>query len=170
MGTFRKRSDWYQELLDKQKKPEQDDFTARKRASLLRTYEEPVLPKLARILFISMPVLPLATVLVDVSADLRDGVGGAAHLMLCASATGLTVWAVYTALIVLTSLLGIRSNISGFYKRRQDGGDSAFGEDIQRDRRAIRRLNAPYRRYIIICLSGTAAWLIFYAAAHLTVA
>lgn len=136
----------------------------RKRGAIVRTYESPVLPRLARLLTGMLPVLTAACVAVDVKNALRFGEQlGRERALAGISLTGLAVWGALTVLLALVCAIGMRQNGAAVRKKAREGGaDLADPEESARCARAARRLNRPYRVSLLIALAGTAAWAVFW--------
>lgn len=134
----------------------------------MRTYEEPVLPKLAKILFISMIVLTV----VMIAVDLKNGLlyieqFGLVRILGNLSQTAMTIWLICTILIALVCGIGMRRNIVVVRCKALEGTSGVLSnEDVSRCSRSAYHLNKPYRVYLSCCLIGAAAWIIFYAATH----
>jgi hypothetical protein len=145
--------------------------TQRKRETIVRTYQEPVLPKLAKILFISMLVLTA----VMAAVDLKNGLlhlsqMGWLWLLRNVSQTGLTVWLAYTVVLAVTCALGMRQNVRVTRRKAREGDPESWTrEDAARCARAARRLNRPYRIYLLCAVIGVAVWLSLFAAARLLI-
>lgn len=129
--------------------------------SIVRTHDEPVLPKLCKILFISMFIITGTTLLVEISA-LRYHLG-LVHFLTNLTTTGLGAWGIYAVLLALTCAIGIWSNKANFRKKQRESGTTdRTDDDRERSARAIKRLNAAYWRYIKVCFIGFVFWLMFY--------
>ena len=133
----------------------------KKEQSIIRTFEQPVLPRLTKIVFWVMIILTAAMVLVDINAYARyDFYLGLKHLFLNIFVTGFSI------IVVLLCWLGIRQNRRHFWKRKEENGVVEQDEQsLARDRRALRKLNQVYFFYIKICCGGVGAWGILYIAA-----
>lgn len=169
MGHFEKqkeRLEFQERFSDQSGVPKHTNSAERKRNAVIRTYEEPVLPKLARILFISLFVLTAAMVAVDLKNGLRSFEQfGLTRLLANLSKTGLIVWSIYTALIALVCGIGMGANRSVVRRKAIEGSTGVWSkEDRARCARSARRLNKPYRRYLLCSLAGAAVWLLFYLA------
>lgn len=146
--------------------PKHGNSVERKRRAIIRTYEEPALPKLAAILFISMFVLTA----VMVAVDLKNGLLyieqlGVARLLGNLSQTGLIIWVIYTILIAPVCVIGMRKNIAVVRRKAREGSSNVWSEeDHARCARTARRLNAPYRKYLLCSALGTVVWLFFHIA------
>lgn len=136
----------------------------KKEMSMIKTYEDPVLPKLCKILFLFMLIITAAMLLVDLNAFIRyDTRLGMMHLLLNLSTTGFLSWGIFTVLLSLFSVLGISLNKWKFYRQKKSSGiEEKTEEDRQRNRRAVRRLNSSYLLYLKISLIGIAVWGLFY--------
>lgn len=141
----------------------------KKRDSIIRTYEEPVLPKLAKILFISMFVITAVLLLVEINAFLRYSPAlGVRQFLINLTTTGLAAWGIYSVLLAITCAVGIRLNTAAFRKKQLESGVADQTEaDRQRSAKAIRRLNATYRLYLKFCFVGLVLWLAFYLVVQL---
>ena len=140
----------------------------KKRIAILETYEQPVYPKLSRILFISMLALTAAMAAVEI----RNGffVTGAAvsRFVSNLSTTCLTLWLLYAILLVPTCLLGMRRNRHDYESRKQASGIvDQTDHERQRSRRAVQRLNHSYLLYLAVTLGGLLIWSLFYLAVYI---
>lgn len=146
--------------------PKNTSSLKRKRESIVRTYEEPVLPKVAKILFISMIILTFVAVWVD----LKNGIPYVAQSGLLAlleniGQSALTMWGLYTVLLVIICGIGMLQNRTAVRRKAMEGCANAWTkEDDARCARAIRRLNATYRSYLFCGLIGTVCLLLFWGA------
>ena len=143
--------------LDSQ--PPRSNYFKRKRESIIRTYEEPVLPKLCLILFVSMLVLTAAMLLVEVSAFIRFPLDPGRFLNNL-SITCFTIWGIYAVLLGVCCTLGMRNNAANYWKRIPEQAEQTEAER-QRSKRAIHRLNGRYWLYLKIALAGLLVWLVF---------
>ena len=136
----------------------------KKERSMLRTYEEPVLPKLCRIIFFFMIIITIAMLLVDINAFVRyDSHLGIRHLLTNLSTTGFLDWLVFTVILLLLCVPGIKLNERKFYQQQKNSGIEAKTENEKlRNQRAIRRLNSAYIFYIKVCVIGIIIWGILY--------
>ncbi len=135
-------------------------FREKKETAMLRTYEEPVLPRLCRIIFIFMPVITAAMLLVDLKAFFLPGSRlGILRLLSNLSTTGFLSWLVFTGILFPLCVLGIVKNRKAFYRRKKDSGiDLTSDESRLRCEQAVRRLNSAYRFYLKFCLAGSVIW------------
>ena len=140
--------------------PPRSNYFKRKRESIVRTYEEPVLPKLCLILFVSMLVLTTAMLLVEVSAFLRFQ-SDPERFLNNLSTTCFAIWGIYTALLGVCCALGMRSNAAGYWKRIPDRAGQTDAER-QRTKRAIHRLNGRYWLYLRTAWIGLLVWLVLF--------
>lgn len=129
------------------------------------TWEQPLWPKLSRILFISLLVLSAAMLLVELKNALLPPVFDLRRFLRSLSLTLLSLWGVYSLLLALCCGLGCRANRRSYEKRKADSGIvDQNEEDRARSRRAVRRLNRDYLLYLRICGIGLAAlgllWLL----------
>lgn len=166
--SFLKKQNENQQFQDKFKDtsgvPKNTSSLKRKRESIVRTYEEPVLPKVAKILFISMIVLTLAVVAVD----LRNGVpyiaqSGLLPILENAGQSALTMWGVYTLLLGAVCGIGMLQNRATVRRKAMEGCSGQWTkEDDTRCARSTRRLNATYRLYLFCGLLGTVLFFLFF--------
>lgn len=136
----------------------------KKEKKILATYEEPVLPKLCKIIFIFMLILTAAMLLVDINAYLRyDSSLGLLHLLSNISTTGTGSWLIFTLILLALCLPGIQMNKRKFYRQKKESGiEERTEEDRQRNQRALRRLNSEYIFYLKVSLIGMAIWILLY--------
>ena len=170
--SFLKKQNENRQFQDKFKDtsgvPKNTSSLKHKRESIVRTYEEPVLPKVAKILFISMIVLTLAVVAVD----LRNGVpyivqSGLLPILENAGQSALMMWGVYTLLLVVICGIGMLQNRATVRRKTAEGCSGKWTkEDDSRCVRSTRRLNATYRLYLFCSLFGTVFFCLFYGAIH----
>ena len=127
----------------------------RKEKSILRTAEEPILPALCKIIFIGMLILTAAMLLVDINAFIRyDSHLGVFHLYRNMVMTGLGSWGIFSVLLILFCILGMKQAEKCFWKTK---------EDRERSQRAICKIKAPFILYIKISLTGLIFWGILLA-------
>lgn len=138
----------------------------KKENSIIKTYEQPVLPALTRIIFWLMLILMLAMLLVDINAFARyDAHLGVAHLIYNISVTGFWGWMFFSIILVSLSELGMNQNRKMFWKRKGESKKSPQDENTKaRNERALKRLNRVYMRYIKVSLTGLGIWAIVYIA------
>ncbi len=136
----------------------------KKERSMLKTYEEPVLPKLCRIIFFFMIVITIAMLLVDINAFVRyDSCSGIRHLLSNLSTTGFWSWLLFSVILLLLCIPGIKLNERKFYRKQKSSGIRCDTEEEKlRNQRAVRRLNSSYIFYIKVCAIGMVIWGIFY--------
>lgn len=146
--------------------PKHTSTLEQKRTSAIRTYEEPVLPKLGKILFIAMFVLTAVMVAVDCkNGFLYINLFGLSRVLYNVSQTGLTIWLIFTVLISLVSGIGMRQNITAVRRKAQESACIEWNdEEAARCARSSHRLNKPYRLYLLCCLIGIVFWLLFYVS------
>lgn len=150
-----------QQLKEANTAPTHGGYSERKRKSMLRTYSQPVYPRLSIVLLVCMLVLTCALT----AAEALRSLPNTEMLLRNVSVTGFGIWSLYAVPLILVSLLGMRSNAKRFYQRQLASGVSAQSEDERRrDRRAIQRLNRGYVRYLLLCLAGILAWGVFFLA------
>lgn len=175
MGHLEKQKErlqFQERFTDQTGVPKHGNSVERKRRAIIRTYEEPVLPKLAKVLFISMFVLTA----VMIAVDLKNGLLyikqlGLARLLGNLSQTGLFIWIIYSVLLALICVIGMRFNIVVIRRKACEGSSGVWSkEDHVRCIRAAHRLNAPYRKYLLCSVLGTVVWLSFHIAVVLLAA
>ncbi len=131
---------------------------SRKQDALIRTYEEALLPKLAKILFVGMILLTV----VMAAVDLKNGLAylsqmGMERVLFNMSKTMLLIWAVCTALITFVCCIGIVQNRHMVRKKAREGCPNAWTKnDNARCARASRRISRPYYTYLLVNWIGTA--------------
>lgn len=133
-----------------------------KRDAIVRTYEEPVWPRLGKILFFSMLLLTAVMLMAEISTYLRHSSHlGVRHLLSNLAVTGTGMWGLYTALLLPVCIAGCLSNARRFRDRqRESGTQDDTEEDRARSDRAIRRLNRSFLRYMAVSLTGLALWVL----------
>lgn len=140
-----------------------------RREHMIRTYEETVLPKLTRILFLCMLILTAAAAAVD----LKTGIPylaqmGSARFLHNLSQTVLIMWSCWAAVLVPVCVIGMAQNRSAVRKKAREACPGAWTpEEDARCVRAARRLNRPYHFYLIFSLAGVCVLLLFFAAVRL---
>ncbi|MBC5688367.1 hypothetical protein H8S37_05420 [Mediterraneibacter sp. NSJ-55] len=141
----------------------------KKEKSIIRIYEQPVLPALARILFWMMLILLIAMLAADVSSFIRYGTEmEAGHLFYNICITGVGEWFICCIFLVPVCMLGMRQNEKIYRKRREEDGITVEGEEErEREKRTVRRQNETYLLYRKVCLIGLAVWMLLFAAALL---
>lgn len=141
----------------------------RKSDTIVRAYEEPVLPKLGKILFFSMLIFTLVMVFTEISTYLRYSSHlGLGHLLSNVSITGLGMWGIYSILLLPVCILGCHNNAQSFRNRqRQSNTEDQTEQDRARSAQAIRRLNLSYLRYLAVSFNGLAFWIALFLLVHI---
>lgn len=142
-----------------------------KEEAMIRIYEQPVLPKFCKILFIGMIVLTAAMLLVDLNAFFRyDRSLGIFHLLKNLAVTGLICWWFCGIFLCFFSLIGMKLNQNAFYRKKRAGGieiDPKDEEAIRRNRAAIRKLNVSYTLYLKVSGIGALVFGAYFALVQL---
>ncbi len=140
------------------------NYFKRKQEAIVRTYKEPVWPKLGKILFFSMLLIVFVTLLAEVSTYLRYSSHlGLKHLLSNLTTTGLGIWGIYSVLLLPVCALGCHTNSKRFHDRQEQNGiQDLTPEDHARSARAIRRLNRSYMCYFFVCTMGLGVWISLY--------
>lgn len=140
------------------------DRVRRKEKSIMKTWEEPVLPKLCKIVFWGMQIIIAAMLLVDINAFIRyDSYLGILHLYRNICMTGFLGWIIYSILILPLCVITMKQTEKKFWKQKQESGiEEKTEEDRARNRRALTRLNRNYLQYIKINIVGLCIWLLLY--------
>ena len=144
----------------------QDKWNLNKQNRIIRTYEEPVLPLLCRIIFWSMILLTASMIAVDVSFFIRfDMQEGALHLLTNVAVTGFFAWLFFSAVLIPCSLAAVRQ-VRGRFMRRTagDGVKMPGGSGKPAASKAQAHMEAVYFRYVKIAVGGLGAWGIFFGA------
>ena len=136
----------------------------KKETSILKTYEEPVLPTLCKIIFWGKMILVAAMLLVDINAFVRyDSHLGFMHLFSNVVLTGFFSWLILSAVLILLCGLAAKQASARFWNQKKKNGlEDKTQEDRERSERAVKRLKAPYQRYMKIDLSGLGFWAVLY--------
>lgn len=145
-------------------KERRKSYVDKRHEKILAIWADPVWSKLSTTLIISMMVLTIAMSLTELSSWLPYASSlGTAHLLTNLATTGLWIWGIHCLLLIPVCLMGCRYNRNDFNRSKAFGG-SVDTTDAQRarSRRAIVKLNAIYRRYILIGLIGLGTWLLFF--------
>jgi len=138
-----------------------------KQQAIIDTWQQPILPKLSKILFISMLALSLATTLVEVKHAMMSISHPIHQLGANLSVTLLYLWSIYSVLLISCSLLGSFANFHSYKKRKAESGiQDISDEDRLRSKRAIIRMNAAYLFYIKVCVIGLIAITVLYCLTH----
>jgi hypothetical protein len=133
----------------------------KKEEAIIAIYEEPLVPKLCRIIYWCMLIITASMILVDINGFIRyDSYLGYSHLFYNISTTGFLNWALFSVLLIILSYIAIRQTQKQFWKRLNK--TLADG----RSQRALKKLTHPITRYINICWVGTVFWGIFYLITH----
>lgn len=146
-----------QQLRDAKAAPSHKNYSDRKRTAMLKLHNQPLCPRLARLLLVCLLVLTGALTIAEFfhSRELLD-YGALLHNL---SATGLGIWCLYAIPLILVCIIGMCANRKRFYQKQADSEIISETEsDRQRDCRAIRRLNRTYVIYIVVGLSGILFW------------
>ncbi|EEQ57342.1 hypothetical protein CBFG_01052 [Clostridiales bacterium 1_7_47FAA] len=148
----------------------QDKWNLNKQNRIIRTYEEPVLPLLCRIIFWSMILLTASMIAVDVSFFIRfDMQESVLHLLSNVAVTGFFAWLFFSAVLIPCSLAAVRQ-VRGRFMRRTAGdgvkmpGGSGNGSGKPAASKAQAHMEAVYFRYVKIAVGGLGAWGIFFGA------
>ena len=146
--------------------PPRSNRVQKKRDAIVRTCQEPVLPRLGKILFFSMLLLTALMLVAEVSTYLRYSSHlGVEHILSNLSVTGTGIWGLYTALLLPVCIAGCLANAKRFRGRQQESGtEDHTEEDRARSARAIRRLNRSFLRYLAVSLAGLVLWGLFFLA------
>lgn len=140
----------------------------KKRNSIIETWEMPIWPKLSKILFISMLILTFAMALAEIQIARRTHPFDRTLFLQNISLTLMCIWGIYTLLITICSLAGSMNNKRAYYRKKEESGiQDSTNEEKSRSARAVRRLNAQYKIYTIISLSGLLVLFLFYVVFHL---
>lgn len=146
-----------QQLKDAKATPSHKNYSDRKRTAMLKLHNQPLCPRLARLLLVCLLVLTGALTVAEFFHS--RGLSDSEALLHNLSATGLGIWCLYAIPLILVCIIGMHSNRRRFYQKQADSGIMSKTEsDRQRDRRAIRRLNRTYVIYIVACLAGILLW------------
>lgn len=134
---------------------------SKKQKRIIRTWEEPVLPALCRILFWFMILLTGSMALVDISSFVRYGSHyGIGRLFQNLFTTGFVSWMLFSVLLIPLSYMGIRqirrrflqiSGSAGEEKSRVPGADVP----VSKAQRHMEEVFTGYQRF---CVAGLAVW------------
>lgn len=140
------------------------ELVKKKERSMIRIYDEPVLPSLCRMIFRGMLILLAAMLLVDINAFFRYGSYlGFLHLFSNIAMTGFFCWLFCSVFLIPLCLLAIRQSARRFWKQKEDSGIIEETEaDRERNQRALKKMNRYFVKYLKIDLIGLAAWGIAY--------
>lgn len=132
----------------------QDKWNLKKQNRIIRTYEEPVLPLLCRIIFWSMLVLTASMIAVDISFFIRyDRQAGLSHLLFNVSATGFFAWFFFSVFLIPFSLAAVKQVQKRFKKTVGKSGSTGGGKA-----KAQSHMEAVYTRYVKISAAGLVIW------------
>lgn len=138
----------------------QDKWNLKKQNRIIRTYEEPVLPLLCKIIFWSMLVLTVSMIAVDISFFIRyDRQAGVLHLMSNVSTTGFMAWLFFSVFLIPFSLAVVKQVRRRFEKT---AGRSALSGISK----AQSHMEAVYFTYVKVSAIGLAVWGIFFFVVH----
>lgn len=145
------------------------ELVRKKEASIMKTYDEPVLPTLCKIIFRGMIILEVAMLLVDLNAFLRYGRQlGIGHLFSNIATTGFLCWLSCSVFLIPLCGLAVKQTNRRFWKKKADSGiEDVTDEDRNRSRRALTRLNRFYVKYLKIDIVGLVIWGLIYLIAVL---
>lgn len=130
----------------------QDKWNLKKQNRIIRTYEEPVLPLLCRIIFWSMLVLTASMIAVDISFFIRyDRQAGIVHLLSNVSATGFFAWFFFSVFLIPSSLAAVKQVQKRFKKTAGKSGLSGISK-------AQSHMEAVYIKYVKISAAGLVIW------------
>lgn len=138
-------------------------YSEKKRSSIIRTYDEPVLPKLCYIFWYGMFLITISMLLVDANAFIRyDFALGWKHLYINLVTTGFSSWIFFTSILVPISVITILQNTKRYLKRTNIPSLSLIQEmDItkyQQIKTSLYKQSKFYRHIIKICLFGSILW------------
>lgn len=138
----------------------QDKWNLKKQNRIIRTYEEPVLPLLCKIIFWSMIVLTVSMIAVDFSFFIRyDRQAGVLHLMSNVSATGFFAWFFFSVFLIPFSLAAVKQVRKRFAKAAEKPG-------LTKISKAQSHMEAIYTRYVKVSVAGLAIWGILFFVVH----
>lgn len=142
----------------------------RKTRSIIDTKEEPVSPKMARIFFWGIAVLPAAMILADISRYVQFGSGlGMIHLMKNISLTGLVSWSILSVFLILFSAVSIRQVRKDEAERNRELSSGTSEQDRELREKALERgknRELPYVRNIRTAVIGLAVLLLLFLVFH----
>lgn len=140
----------------------------KKRQAIIDTWQQPVWPKLTKILFVSMLVLSVAMALVELKNALIAASFDLRHFLLNLSTTLIWVWGIHTVLLALCCGVGAYFNRRSYERRKAESGIvDATDEERTRSKRAVRRLNATYIMYMRVAVVGLAVFTVLYLLTRL---
>lgn len=140
----------------------------KKRQAIIDTWQQPVWPKLTKILFISMLVLSVAMALVEVKNALIGAAFEPRRFLFNLSMTLIWVWGVHAVLLAICSAIGAFFNRRSYEKRKAESGiQDTTDEERARSKRAVRRLNATYIMYVRVAVIGLAVFTVLYLLTRL---
>ena len=173
MSFFRKekKDDYYAQAMKIEHTPSKKNTIEKKRNKIIATYNEPVLPKFTKILFISMFVLTGVMLAQEIVNYIRyKDIYSISRLFSNLTLTCLIIWAIYAVVLAVVSFIGMYLQARDYNKKKAESGiiDST-PEETARSKRAISKLNYIYRRYIIISAAGLVFWLIFFIVTRLVI-
>lgn len=152
--------------------PIHTDYVSKKEKAMLRTYEEPILPKLCTIICRCMILLTICMILVDINAFIRyNAYLKISHLFSNISTTGFIAWLLFSCLLIPLSYGSIWQIKKRYWKRVNDTADA--NASVQTDdskaqsKRALKRLTQPFIRYITVCFAGIIIFGIFFVVFHI---
>ncbi len=143
----------------------------KKEDSIIRTWEEPVLPSLCKIIFVCMILIMAAMLLVDCVNFLRYNTEATAGALIGnVSTTGFFGFLIFSVFLIPLSALGRHQNTRRVMSRKKkDGSGTADSEAKARTKRAIDRLNHPYKIYQYISGGLCLAFGILYLLSQLLI-
>lgn len=144
--------------------------SAQKKAdSIIKIYNDPILPPLCRILFIGMLLVTAAMLIVDFNNfRLYGSDAGILSLLSNLAVTGFGGIAFFSVFLIPLSSIGTYQNKKRFWKSKaQIGITSADADTKARYSRALHRLNRPYKRYLIVCITGCLLFGLLYLILYL---
>ncbi len=163
------KDDYFSQAMEVEHTPVAKSSLSRKREKILRTYNDPVLPKASRIVFWSMIVITVFMIAAEIVNFTRyDGFSGPDRLFKNLTLTGLVIWTIYAIAITAMALIGMHIQKNNYYKKLADSNiELNTAAEKTRSMKAVIRLNSVYKRYLIVCLAGILIWLLTFFAVRI---
>lgn len=140
----------------------------KKRLAIIDTWQQPIWPKLAKILFISMIVLSSAMALVEIKNAMISSAFDPQRFLFNLSTTLIWIWGIHAVLLAVCSAIGAFFNQRSYEKRKAESGiHDTTDEERARSKRAVRRLNASYILYMRVAFVGLAVFTVLYLTPRL---
>lgn len=139
-------------------------YGEKKIESIIRTYRQPILPRLCRMILWMMIVIVAVMLLVDIVVYIRYGAHlGTGHLFINVCITGFWGWMLFSAFLVPMCFLGMKQGKNNYMRRKKKSGIiDASKEEKERTQRAIKRLNYSFLLYIKVAFAGAVVWSVLY--------